>query len=496
MIYTKKRFPCWPVLCLLASSTGAQVISPTAFRGPFSGLANGMSIAMEDQVSGEANLIKPPGDQTSMPRPWSSEQVAGAQYDIQLMFPGLYPLVQFDAVSTGNDYVPTYGGEISLSSAWAAMMISVSNKTTGQPGNPWLAERRSGAYSSRTTPGADVATHFAEGSTGIGQALLGNTVIAHLGEQAGLAGDQEIDGLDLAMGVMPSSSGIASTLLFTRNSDFYFSLTPESAILLLGVLLAFDENLMTYVPVDPASVYRVDWDDQTNTWSQVFVHHTAGELGLDPYVDNVDALAVDVFREKTAFSTQPVPGRPQLQVYEPSHWAPGVYEVITGGDSVDNVFELRPTQSYDDSDDIDAVCFLDPEAGVYDNLIGTQIGPCTYAEIGLSAMCVAKRSYAIQVTDGVPLYQLTTVAGTVAPADVPQRIRLFYSQSYDPTLGYEPTSFSWVEWGSAVMQAGRAEVTLDLPATVPAGGNLFLWAQHASIPDGAKHGSWVLGFAR
>lgn len=456
---------------LLTESGNAQVISPFVRRGPTSVLATGMSVRKETRALGvpESTFIKDPGDQVVPPHPWGGVPVTGGQYAMDLMFPVLYPVMELDAHSTGNDIIPTNAGVLTVNFSWAGALISVSNEAVGTPGNGWIDARAAGVYSSRITPGADLAAHYVEGSIGINEDLAGSTVISQLSEHIGFQGDEDIDGFDLALGVIPSSADAASTLFFTRDDEFYFSVTPECAQQLSGIPFALEKTGGAYVEADPVTVYQLRWDVVSQTWGEPSVFHTAADLQLDPNTDNVDALAVsDGYYRATAYSTQPFPGRSQLMVYEEGSAGPGVYPIQSGGKLLTSAYHLRTEPEYDESDDVDAICFIDPEAYTYGTLLGTPLAATTNKPVGLGATCTGIGKFKVQVTGFKPKSH---------PVKTHSRVTLWLSTDYDPMWNPDPTSATWTSMGSQFSSGGSPEFSVDIPPSMGlSGATLYFWA--------------------
>jgi hypothetical protein len=338
-------------LLVLAPLASAQ-IGGSQPQGLASGLASGMSLEAVNRIGLETTWVKAPLDQSKPPPAWDPADFPNSpDYSIQGLFGSLAPLVELDAHSTGNDLIAplTASGVPNLEDfdLWLGVVASVTNGALGQQGS-FIDERRQ-ATIGRTTPGADLLSFYFEESTGIHPSLLGTTFIEQASEDIGFQGDEDVDGLDFALGVLSHSQRIHPTLLFPFVGSFFFSLEPGCVDAVNNATAgSFALDGSTWVEADAATIYEVTWSATTGQWSTRSVYLGPDDLGLDADNDDVDAVAVNIGVGTVIFSTQVVPGRSQLQVYDP---AQGVFALRDAGDNL----TTERLGAIDDTDDVDAV---------------------------------------------------------------------------------------------------------------------------------------------
>ena len=215
--------------CAVGSLTPLSAKQTPAGAGPFSPLANGISL--DDSSQMDYVRIKAVGDQTVFPPPAQTPPVvvgvpAVPDYSFTALFGALAPLVEIDAMSTGNDLLFVDStGQLDVSQRWAAMTYSVTHDSPlNDPGNPLTGQ---------TGPGAHMFSHIFSGSQWIFQGLLGQTQVAQSPQNMGLdqAGDviPELDGMDFAVPLITMNQGTSGGLLFVNEIEFYFSVTRASA---------------------------------------------------------------------------------------------------------------------------------------------------------------------------------------------------------------------------------------------------------------------------
>lgn len=482
---------CAPLL-LGSSLSAAQVVDPAEKRGPFSSVGSLTTLEESTRPPGlasEAVFLKPSGDITQSPPSWNLPGARTGNYSLQSLFPAVWPLIEIDAMSTGNAYILTDGGHPQLGVRWAALTISVTNDAVGVPGNGWLERRLNGQYPNRTTPGADLATYYFEEGVGIDSTVLGKTFITQLAEHQGYSENQDSDSLDVGMGVIASGTGEASSMLFQTVGEFYFSLTRESADALRGV--RFLQNSMgKWVAPDPATIYLAVWDSSMNVWSIPKEYLTPEELGLDRGWDDIDALDVSSLNGTVVFSTQPRTGRSQLMVYENEY---GVsYTLMAGGLPATEKFYLRDASGGDEGDDVDAICHFDPEPGSFDTAVGTAVPGWLSNTLGLSVVLEADGDYRCQVTGQVPFFGSPIVHPGGATSIAVPRLKIYSSWDFDP-WGPHPNNGTWVQLGTGIYISSTAKKSVTLPMhNFSPNKPVYFRAEVVAVPSGTLLGAtWV-----
>jgi len=375
------------VLVTTVSAAGPPAsaqITPSVRRGMASALANGMSFDPLERTGDDLLFIKAPLDQQHAPPAWSTTLFqSGPNYALDVMFPGIDDVIEIDAHSTGNDVIPPLDENgipiVSNRSSWLAITVSVDNFAQGLPQSN-IRRRRNVTGPSRSSTGGDLITYYFYGSQGLDPTLVDSTLIEQPSEAMRFDDDEDIDAFDWGLGVNRHSP-TASTIFFPRINEYFFSIAQSCvAAVNTGTANKFAlDSLNNEVPANAATVYWMSWD-AVNGWDQPREYRPAGHLGLVVGVDDLDALAVDLGMGTTVFSTQLVTGRSQLQVHDYSR---GVFPLR-------NELNMRTTTSAgsrDETDNINAACVIDPEAGVFDTVMGvptSRLGIAPTSTMGIS----------------------------------------------------------------------------------------------------------------
>jgi len=353
-----------------------------------SALAAGLSLDETDRSGPEATLVKAPLNQIGAPAPFSGSTFVGVEdYSLSSLFSqqNLASVIEINAQSTGNDLIPgllnhpnkpgcypnlgTCSG--GLGGNWMAINVSFNNDAMGRA-DSLIRARRNNTEGLRKTPGSDIYSHYFLQSCGIAEALINRTMLEQAAEQISYPGDEDIDGLDFALGVQAYAQQTSPLLFFPAYGKFYFSLAPSCIVDVNSAVtnqFALDQQ-GGWQPADQTTIYVVEWDQSNGVWMLPEVYLAPSVLGLDKGVDDVDALAVNetgVGSNGTViFSTAYRPGDPasQLQGYDPNSGASGTLRNSNGRKIT------RRLGAIDDTDDIDAICIFDPEAG----MLGTHMG--------------------------------------------------------------------------------------------------------------------------
>lgn len=393
-----KNFLSQTTAFLLVAPVAAQ-ISPQQASGIHSSLAAGLSLDEATRPAGNAEqtLLKAPLNQASAPAEFSTLSLVGAtDYSVAALFFSLgdvASVVEIDAHSTGNDLMPPFavrsvgsGCYPNLGNRWMSISVSVTNGSQGLP-NGLIHDRRQGQMGARTTPGSDILSYYFADSQGIGSSLVNRTLIEQAAEviSYGGAGNlANVDALDWGMGVLSHAQASSPVLIFPNRDRFYFSI---SASCVDEVNSACSDNFAWHgsalVPAHAAAIYESIWDGQG--WGMPKVYRTPVELGLGAD-DDLDALGVNATNGVTVYSTQIVTGRSQLLAdngHDPAFPSLAGNRTVFSDDDGPKV--TRKIKVIDESDDIDAVCISDPEAGIYCRYLATPVFGEAKDFMGLSA---------------------------------------------------------------------------------------------------------------
>ena len=351
---------------VISSDALAQLSVATRGRGPFSAFSHLHS--MEGAAGNDENLLKPVGDQSTVP----SAPVMPVNPDpnvpiwrLDAMFDASdLPNIQIDAMSTGNDLlqIDPQTGQVDLSQiqAWGALTYSVRANSTGQPGS-WVRLRA--ASNNGPGVGADVMSHIFESSVGVEPRLRGENFLEQRAEDMGHAASDEIDALDFFAPLLTMNGGTPGGVLFVNQDTFYFSVTSASAAALGGAFFNGGTPSGAYV-------MKMVWDPTLGKWGAPTVFRTPAQLGCDhPLTDEVDAIGYNSGQGALIFSTKVDANYPQRAQLEVSFGTLSPPMVITANPGEPLWTTLRIT----DTDDIDAICGIDPEAGQLSSFLGTPL---------------------------------------------------------------------------------------------------------------------------
>ena len=382
---------------LLAAPVAAQISSQQA-SGIHSSLAAGLSLDKATRPPGtsEQTLLKAPLNQTSAPAEFSTLSLAGAtDYSVTALFASLSGVasgIEIDAHSTGNDLMPPFavrpvgsGCYPNLGNRWMSISISVTNDSPGAP-NGFISDRHAGQIGDRDKPGSDILSYYFADSQGIASSLVNRTLLEQAAETISYGGSgnlANIDALDWGMGVLSHAQASSPALLFPHRDRLYFSISADCVV---DVNNRCSHNFAykgsAIVAADAATIYESTWDGAG--WAMPRVYRTPAQLGLSPN-DDLDALAVNATNGVTVYSTQVVSGRSQLLADNGDNPA---FPSLAGNRTVfsddDGPKVTKKIKVIDESDDIDAVCISDPEAGIYGRYLGTPVAGDAKAFMGLS----------------------------------------------------------------------------------------------------------------
>ena len=442
----KNRQASLTLLCLLAAPASEAVAQTGSNerRDPASALAAGFSV----RSGSDAQLMKGPGRQLTVPTGWTRMRFpTGPDYTSSKLFGSLAPYVIVDAMSTGSDIIPTPDGNgvpnLISNGRWMGLVASVRNDSAGLQ-NSLIEEARQGGRSN----GSDLFSHYFQESSGIDSNLAGGTFVSQTQELMAISGSalEDIDALDFGLGVR-SFGGLpaGSDPLFVEHDSFYFSVTPQSALILnavTGSQFATDQ-FSNPVPAHAADVYHLDWTG--SQWTGPYLYRDWQTLGLLT-VDDIDALAVDPIRGTTIFSTQVVDQRSQLLINEFVWGTQPLATRESGTTVVSKVTEK--VGGVDDTTDIDAVCILDPTEFTYSAYFGTPTawlsGTALHSPMGLSVTRTGRIGPDSDAFVGTPVgvdtlhIQLSGRRGNPLSKSL---VTFYMSKNFDPAAGWQQATW-------------------------------------------------------
>ena len=446
--------------CLLAFPPLQGQTSPGLRQGPASSLAAGLMVASSNP---DQTLVKAPLNQTSWPPAWDRQLFpSGPDYSIAAMFgmfgTALVANIRLGSESTGNDSIPRLDANgvplVQANQTWMGVTVSVTTGTMGATGS--VIYQRRNRVNPPVPAGADLFTYYYDGSQGIDPRLVDATVLEQSSQQLGLSGTVDVDGLDFGLGMISHARGTTTTILFTNETDFFFTLTRACLVTLPSSFMPGGKA------PDATTIYRITWDASAGTagaWLAPSIYRDALDLGLDPAEDEIDAIAVDPVTESTIFSTTRFPwttAPSQLMVH--GHGPTGDYfhGVLLNNHGVPVANKLG-LLSNDITEDIDALCVTDPERQ-FATLLATAIGTVKnppFSEIPMGLSVCRSRSPAPQLDE--LLHVQITGWGPNAPADSIVVIQYSFDAAPIPTNW---TDYAWL-WRPST--SDNLEATFVIP---------------------------------
>ncbi len=456
--------------CLVTFATPASAqLGPFPRQGFTGSMAHSHFVGGSLSNPSDSMAIKAPGPQPGGPVTWNPVLFpATPDYSLEAMFPNLWPMVRVDGHSSGNDDITPFVFDTltgywrpQLAQArWMQLTVSVKNSASGAPGS--IIRRRTNLDPPRRrTPGADLIGYYFAESFNLDQSLLGKTLLEQASESSGYFDNEDICALDWGLGVLnTSSTGTPPELLFTNEGQYFFTITRDSADLINATLGASAPQQFAYsgssqVQACGGTIYEMEWDGAQ--WSQPEVYRSADDLGLDPEVDEVDAVAVNPLSGTVIFSTQYVPGVSQLQVHN-AGWT--ISQPVW-----DDGFVARKLGANDDGDDIDSVAIIDPGTESPSSF-ATHIATPVPDHLGSSD---ADKTMGLSVTRGVrvggyngtdSLYLQVSGWGLAAPQK--SRVYVYVAYDYDPL---DPDNATW-RWAGTYLRS-KIQDTVDVIVEQP-----------------------------
>lgn len=396
---------------------------------------------------------------------YSFEPLAGApHFAVAEIFagidPGLLPLVELDAISTGNDLIPV---SFTATDArivqwmapvtWTALFVSFAAGSVA-PTDPEPMRSRAASGGA----GADVFSWITPGSVPLG-AFEDRVFLDVRAELLGLGASEELSALDIPMALMAQGRGQPDALFSPHRNWFFFSLTQASAELLTAQFPGVAD-----VDMSGGTVFASHWNG--SSWNLPVVVKSANNLGLggDSSISReddveLDALAVDAtwIEPLVVFSVVGSAPMPQLQATR------GLYGPFELRDQNGNSASAR----FGDTD-VDAICGVDPEMGHFSRWFGTAAAPFGLPPLNLSATQMFDRSGA----------QLNLVCEIHAPGAVSSDAELAPGIT---ALVVGDAAVPWPDWQLVWLNldwSGFGTLRCHLPIASPAGVNVQFLAAH------------------
>ena len=379
-------------------------------------------------------------------------------YSIDTIFGALAGVIELAAASTGNDLMPAVlpDGTLVMNNQWYTLSVSVSNTSPGASGS-----HPARIVGGSNSPGAELYTLYFIDSVGLEEVLINTNHSERSRTQLGLQAPSlpplqrpDVVGLDIAMGVIAFDPQMRSTELFPTRNRFYFTVTPD-CVPALGPSFAIDPTLPpanNTVPADPATIYETSWTyaGGAGSWSQPVIFRSPNDLGLDPEVDQIDAITVSPDGDSVVFSTQLVTGRNQLLVQQGLTMTPQPLKASNGMEATQHL-------GLTEDDDVDGTCGIDPKGpGTPSGSVGVAQLAFDTAPLGLS---VARYSAGEDAGERL-LVQVTGLDGLSKST-----VRLYRTESQMAESGSPLSKASnWQVLGQQVVAPGQSSVTWILPA--------------------------------
>lgn len=428
-----RRLTLLPLGVLLLSASLVAQVSMEPRIGPFS--TTGLGFVLP----GAANELWHYRGDEQVARQFAPIAATGVVFSheaiLQQLGPQARAAVEIDAMSTGNDLIPVSftatQARIEQRVAqltWSALFFSLRRDSVSPTGPmPMSARAAMGGA------GADLYSWITPGSVPLG-GLEDQVFLDVPAEVLGLARDADITAIDVPMALMVQHGGAFDPLFTPNRNRVFFSVTKASAVALQGMMPGISD-----VDVSGATIFTTTWDG--SAWGAITVAKHPFELGLQGAAansaaddDELDALAIDstLLSPLVIFSVRAPSPKPQLMALRGAH---GPFELLDeNGD---------PIQGVIGDSDIDAVCGIDPEMGLFSRWLGTPYHETAHPPLITSAtqMFAASTGLLTLVMDvhgGPAVDAEVSSAGPlllqVAPvADVPTWITTVVLPSWDGT---------------------------------------------------------------
>lgn len=351
------------VTCLSAALAAQCVQSSPPFAGSplFLSMSEGAVAFPEGLLKCEGFAASPIGAWPASAAPdFNFEVVLRALASPSCSIPSGNPLPDIDALSLGIDWIlaDQSGRVVVPPSRWGALTFAVSPDSVGTPGSAIRGES-----TAAEGPGTDVFSYVLPGST-MPTHLVGRTLRAQESGEIGLPRQRlSIDGLDHFIALYRSDPMLLSSGLLSPTPTLYFSVTAAT---ISRVPAPWWGN----GPRSGAVIFSTTWNPAARKWSCVQPWRLPRQLGLQDCED-LDALALDLAHGHILFST--AQGGCVTQPDQIMHgW------LATDGDPTPVPYTTNGTNTVSasagigTSDDVKAICSLDPLAPLRSNVPNTE----------------------------------------------------------------------------------------------------------------------------
>jgi hypothetical protein len=451
--------------------------------------ASGVGLLIEGPGGVPQLVVRRAGTAAGAPAEWSI-QTFGApsamhpDYSMAAL-QAYWPGVQFASLSTGGDISPDVDatGKLIMNNIWYAFDITVDAQTTGKE-NSLIRHQLSNTGAQTGT----IYSYYVEGSSGIAATYADTVMFEQVPAQIGLPATTHLRGLDWGIGVISSNADGGGAPMFPYSDRLFFTVTDWWADNHATQLV---DNPWTSVPepVSAATIYRMDWVQVSSTewdWSEPVIAVSYSELGLDPLVDEIDALSFYSrgLTDRVVFSTNPyltplAQARNEILVFERERQGSPVTLQTTcvttalktpSNVTVSNKFGLRdrgPSQG--DPDNVIGGCGRDPEAsGDHNRAVGipTYLIPLTPEnDLGVSVV----RTLTVPSDSSNPsVEQLACEAvGIDLEGYVQGEAWLFVGISDVPQVPLQYNVPFWTNWGTQPITLSTHSVSWNFPADLP-----------------------------
>lgn len=380
------------LVCLSASGLFAQTITyEPQSEGPLVGLPHAMSVAPgTEDATGlvDETLLKVRGVGFAPAPPFEAPPFSSVDpdYRVSAILQGISPLPDVDAFSAGLDWVLTDGDGVAVvpPGNWTAMSFSVTPATMGDPGTVIRAEsmRADGAA-------GDLFGYVYEGSA-LPPPLVDVSLRSQdsgeiqIGSAAAPLPDVDAHDLfvDLVWRLNPQIVPFLPVSVQTPRAFFSVSSATTSLI---------PSGWWAGTTPSGATVFCSEWIG--SAWTEPRPLVVPSDLGLG-IAEEVDAVAVDYFRNEMLFSTKTAGDPPVLWTTGFAHPSAQKFGIIG--------LTVRPFRKPSNEplpkglgeltvDDVDAICTLDPGGSFLDVILGTPDQaalPLTNTEVSVSLYSV------------------------------------------------------------------------------------------------------------
>lgn len=451
------RLRCWAVqplglLVLLvpavAQGTGLRGLTPaaaqaTALRGMASAWPAVVVVEGPSDNGGEQLRLKGVGDQVpsgnatlvSLSSPLAVPLVAQSGEYVALNAHLGLGAGDLDAISSGNAIigVPS-AGVAGTPQGWMNITVSIANQANG----PLDGYFEDAAVAGRQV-GSELVSYAVKRSvrfpdTFVGQAVL-ETNRMQFGFEAGSTDD--IKALDYGMGVQSVNLPGRETALFGQRHQFYFSVTRAFANgpSTLADSFAYPASGGPPIAANATDIYFTECVN--GVWQPVIQWLPGDLLGLNRDLDELDALEVHVDEETVIYSASTdsewgYAGIPVKQSQMPGDTSQlmiaafdrsvtpivttesptPLMDQATGGSTTTVASEIGVID-LGDASEVDAVCVVDPEGHLHDEVCGTLFRDATRRDDRMGISLVRS---VISVTDSRHTLQATGWGGATPQA--------------------------------------------------------------------------------